>query len=132
MPAGRMLRGLFLFGKCLFDKCNKLGYRLFYEATEKGLAGSIMFGKNNSSDKNKAEVDRFSKLATMIQIRQEVLEVKERLMASEIQVVREAEKDDETQDIMAYQQHEAAKKDFGYLLALIEMAIYYEGKGTVH
>jgi len=70
----------------------------------------------------------------MIQIRQEALGIKDRLMASEIEVVRGAEKDlehllacfyDENQGMMAHQQHDAANKDLGYLLALIEMAIAY-------
>ena len=93
-----------------------------------------MSGKSSLGDKNKAEVDRFSKLTKMIQIQQEALDVKDRLMASEIEVVRKAEKDlehllarfsDENQDMMALEQYEAAKKDFGYFLTLIETAIGY-------
>lgn len=55
-------------------------------------------------------------------------------MGSGIEVIRAAEKDleqllkrfyGENQDMMALQQYEAAKKDFGYFLTLIETAIEY-------
>ena len=50
-------------------------------------------------------------------------------MASEIEVVKGGGKDlehllarfyDENQDMMAHQQHDVAKKDLGYLLALLD------------
>ena len=98
-----------------------------------------MSGKNSSSERNKAEAERSSKLNKMIQMRQEALEIKDRLMSSNITIVEGAEKDlerlqdqffDESQDMMAPEQYEAAKDDFGYFLMLIEMAIaYYVPKG---
>ena len=74
------------------------------------------------------------KLDKLIQIRQETMDIQNRLMSSDIEVVKVAEKGlerlleqfyDENKDMMAPQQHEAAKKDFGYFLTLIEMAIGY-------
>ena len=94
----------------------------------------MMPGKTNSNDKNKAKMERLSKLDRMIQIRQEALDVKDRLMSADIEIVRTAEKDleqllerfyDENMDMMAPQQYEAARKDFGYFLTLVEMAIGY-------
>ena len=72
--------------------------------------------------------------------------VEVRLMASDINVVRVAEKDleqllerfyNENLDMIVPQQYEAAKKDFGYFLVLIEMAVGYYNQegydiGTVH
>ena len=105
-----------------------------------------MSGENNSSDRNKAEVERLTKLNKIIQIRQEVLDIRNGLMCSDIEVITAAEKDleqllerfyDENQDMMARQQFDAAKKDLGYFLVLIEMAIGYYNRegydiGTVH
>ncbi len=74
------------------------------------------------------------KLDKLIQIRQETMDIQNRLMSSDIEVVKVAKKGlerlleqfyDENKDMMAPQQHEAAKKDFGYFLTLIEMAIGY-------
>lgn len=75
----------------------------------------------------------------MIPIREEAMDIQDRLMSSDVAVVREAEKDlerfmekfyDENKDMMAPQQHETAKKDFGYFIALIETAIgYYSSEG---
>jgi hypothetical protein len=67
-------------------------------------------------------------------------------MDSDINVVSGAERDleqlldrfyDENQDMIAPQQYEAAKKDFGYFLVLIEMAVGFYGPrdhdiGAVH
>ena len=105
-----------------------------------------MSGKSSLGDKNRAEIERLSKLNVMLEIRRQALDIQVRLMGSDIHVVRVAEKgleqlldrfSDENQDMMAYQQHDAAKKDFGYFLTLIEMAIaYYEPEdrdmGTLH
>ena len=105
-----------------------------------------MSGKNNLSDRNKAEAERLSKLNKIIQMRQEALDIRDRLMAPDIEVVKAAEKGleqllerfyDENNDMMPPQQYEAAKKDFGYFLTLIEMAIgYYRPEdydvGAVH
>jgi hypothetical protein len=83
---------------------------------------------------NEVEKERQAKLNMLLQIRQEAMEVQDRLMSSDIEVVRMAEKDlerlleqfyDENQNMMAPQQYEAAKKDFGYFVTLIEMAIGY-------
>jgi hypothetical protein len=52
-----------------------------------------MSGKNSSSERNKAEAERSSKLNKMIQMRQEALEIKDRLMSSNIRIVEGAEKD---------------------------------------
>lgn len=93
-----------------------------------------MSGKNSLSDAN--ETERLSKLNIMMQIRQEALDINDRLMASDIEVVRAAEKDlqqlidgfyKENKDMMAPQQYEAAKKDFGYFLVLVEMAVAHYG-----
>ena len=79
-------------------------------------------------------------------MRQEALAIQDRLMDSNIEVVKAAEKGlerlqeqffDENQDMMAPQQHEVARKDFGYFLTLVEMAIAYYGiegydKDTTH
>ena len=95
-----------------------------------------MSGKNNSSDGNKAEIDRLSKLNVMVEIRRMALDIQVRLMDSDINVVTDAERDleqllewfdNENQDAMAPQQYNAAKNDFGYFLQLIEMAIVYYG-----
>ena len=86
------------------------------------------------SASNKAEKERQLKLNKLMHIRREALELRERLMSSNIEVVSMAERDlerlveqfyDDNKDMMAPQQHEAAKKDFGYFLSLIEMAIGY-------
>ena len=85
----------------------------------------------------------------MLEIRQQALDIQVRLMDSDdsdIDVVSGAERDleqllnrfyDENQDMIAPQQYEAAKSDFGYFLMLIEMAIGYYNQegydmGTVH
>ena len=105
-----------------------------------------MSGKNDSSSTDKAKAERLSKLNKMIQIRQEALDIQVRLMDSDINVVSGAEKDleqlferfyDENQDMIAPQQYEAARKDSGYFLTLIEMAVGYYNRegddiGTVH
>lgn len=70
----------------------------------------------------------------MIQMREKALEIQDRLMSSDIEVIRVAEKDlerlleafyDEKNYMLAPQQYETAKRDFGYFLTLIEMAIGY-------
>jgi len=85
-------------------------------------------------DSQKAEKERLLKLNTMTQIRQEALDIRDRLMGSDIGVITEAEKDlerlleqfyTENKDVMAPQQYEAARKDFGYFLTLVEMAVGY-------
>ena len=105
-----------------------------------------MSGKNNSSDREKAEAERLSKLNVVMEMRRLALDIQVRLMDSDINVVSGAERDleqllerfyDENQDMMARQQFEAAKKDFGYFQVLIEMAIGYYNRegydtGTVH
>jgi hypothetical protein len=62
------------------------------------------------------------------------MDIQNRLMSSDIEVVKVAEKDlerlleefyNENKENMAPQQYEAAKKDFGYFIVLIEMAIGY-------
>ena len=82
----------------------------------------------------------------MLEIRRQALDIEVRLMDSDINVVSGAERDleqllewfyDENLDMMAPQQYEAAKKDFGYFLVLIETAIGFYGPGdydigTVH
>ena len=99
-----------------------------------------MRGKDNSNDKNKSEVEKLSKLNRMIQIRQEALDIRDRLMGSDIEVVTAAEKDleqllerfyEENRDVMPPQQYEAARKDFGYFLTLIEMAVGYYKPGAM-
>jgi hypothetical protein len=74
------------------------------------------------------------KQTKMIQMRQKAMEIQDRLMSSDIEVARAAEKDlerlleaycNENKDMLAPQQHETAKRDFGYFLSLIEMAIGY-------
>ena len=93
-----------------------------------------MSGKNSSNGRSRAETEPSSKLNKMIQMRQEALEIKDRLMSSNISIVEGAEKDlerlqdrffDESQDMMAPEQYEVAKDDFGYFLMLIEMAVAY-------
>ena len=88
---------------------------------------------------NEAEKERQAKLNKLIQMRQEALEIRDRLMSSDIEVVKLAEKDlerhleqfyDHNKDMMAAQQYEAAKKDFGYFVTLIEMAIGYYAPAT--
>jgi hypothetical protein len=83
---------------------------------------------------SEGEKERQAKLNKLIRIRQEALEIQDRLMSSDIEVVKVAERDlerlleqfyDENKDMMAPQQHKAAKKDFGYFVTLIEMAIGY-------
>ena len=105
-----------------------------------------MSGKNSSNESSKAEIERLSKLSKVLQMRQEVLDIQDRLMDSDIEVVEAAEKDlerlqeqffDENQDMMAPEQHEVARNDFGYFLTLVEMAIAHYGleghdKDTVH
>jgi hypothetical protein len=105
-----------------------------------------MSGKNNSGENNKAEIERLSKLSKLLQMRQEILDIQDRLMDSDIGIVEAAEKDlerlreqffDENQDMMAPEQHEVAKDDFGYFLTLVEVAIAYYGlegydKDTTH
>ena len=85
-------------------------------------------------DSQKAEKERLLKLNSMTQIRQEALDIRDRLMGSDIGVITEAEKDlerlleqfyTENKDVMAPQQYEAARKDFGYFLTLVEMAVGY-------
>lgn len=62
------------------------------------------------------------------------MEIQDRLRSSDIEVVKVDEKDlerlleafyDENKDMLAPQEHETAKKDFGCFLTLIEMAIGY-------
>jgi hypothetical protein len=93
-----------------------------------------MSGKDNSSEQYEAEIERLSKLNVMVEIRRMALDVQVRLMDSDINVVTDAEKDleqlldwfyNESQDMIAPQQYNAAKNDFGYFLQLIEMAIGY-------
>jgi hypothetical protein len=105
-----------------------------------------MSGKNSSNEKNKGEIERLSKLSKLIQMRQEILDIQDRLMDSDIEVVEAAEKDlerlreqffHENKDMMAPEQHEVAREDFGYFLTLVEMAIAYYGlegydKDTTH
>jgi hypothetical protein len=86
---------------------------------------------NNSQE---GERERLSSLKKMLQIRQEALDIRDRLMGSQIEVITRAEKDlerllerfyAENKDLMPPQQYEAAKKDFGYFLTLVEMAVAY-------
>ena len=105
-----------------------------------------MCGKKNLGDEKRAEIERLSKLNVMLEIRQQALDIQVRLMDSDIDVVRVAAKDleqllewfyDENLDMIAPQQYEAAKKDFGYFLVLIETAVeYYDQEsydiGTVY
>ena len=81
-----------------------------------------------------SEKERLLKLNTMTQIREEALNIRDRLMGSKIEVIETAEKDlerllerfyGENKDMMAPQQYEAARKDFGYFLTLVEMAVGY-------
>ena len=97
-----------------------------------------MSGKSNLDDKNRAETERLLKLNVMLEIRRLALDIQVGLMDSDINVVSGAERDmqqlldrfyDENQDMIAPQQYEAAKKDFGYFLVLIEMAIGFYGPG---
>ncbi len=105
-----------------------------------------MSGKNSSNERSKDEIERLSKLSKLIQMRQEIIDIQDRLMSSDIGVVEAAEKDleslreqlfDESQDMMAPEQHEVARNDFGYFLTLVEMALAYYGlegydKDTTH
>lgn len=68
---------------------------------------------------------RIMKQARMIQIRQKAVEIQDRRMSSDIEVVKVAENDlerlleafcDENEAMLTPQQHETAKKDFGYFL----------------
>jgi hypothetical protein len=77
---------------------------------------------------------RIMKQAKLIQMRQKAMKIQDRLMSSDIEVVKTAEKDlerlleafyNENKDMLVPQQYETAKKDFGYFLTLIEMAIGY-------
>jgi hypothetical protein len=95
-----------------------------------------MSGKNSSNERSKDEIERLSKLSKLIQMRQEILDIQDRLMDSDIGIVRAAEKDlerlreqffHENKDMMAPEQYEVAREDFGYFLALVEMAIAYYG-----
>lgn len=95
-----------------------------------------MSGENTLGDKNRAEVERLSKLNVMLEIRRQALDIQVRLMDSDIHVVRVAEKDldqllewfyDENQDMVPPEQYNAARNDLGYFLILIEMAISYYG-----
>ncbi len=52
-----------------------------------------MRNNNSSSERNEAEAHRLSKLNRMLQMRQEALDIQDRLMDSDIQVIRGAEKD---------------------------------------
>jgi hypothetical protein len=97
-------------------------------------------------EKKEAEIERLSKLGKLLQMRQQVLDIQDRLMDSDIEVVEVAEKDlerlreqffHENKDMMASEQHEVAREDFGYFLTLVEMAIAYYGlegydKDTTH
>jgi hypothetical protein len=105
-----------------------------------------MSGNDSLNERSRAEIGRLSKLGELIQTRQEILDIRDRLMDSDIEVVGAAEKDlqrireqffDENKDMMAPEQHEVARNDFGYFLTLIEMAIAHYGlegydKDTVH
>jgi hypothetical protein len=81
-----------------------------------------------------AEKERVLKAKTMLEIMEEALDLQDRLMDSDISVVRAAEQDleklidrfyHENRDMMAPKQYEAAKKDFEYFTTLIEMALEY-------
>ena len=85
-------------------------------------------------ENTEADIERHEKIERLIQVRQHALEIQDRLMAADIAVVKSAEKDlerlrdqfyDENQNMMTPHQHEAAKKDFGYFLTMVEMAIGY-------
>jgi len=86
------------------------------------------------SARNEPEKERVLKARTMLKIMEEALDLQDRLMDSDISVVRAAEQDleklvdrfyHENQDVMAPGQYEAAKKDFEYFTTLIEMALEY-------
>jgi hypothetical protein len=91
------------------------------------------------AERNEDEKERLAKLNRLSQMWQEAMDIRDRLMSSDTEAVKVAEKDmerlleqfyEENKDMMAPQQHEAAKKEFGYLVALIEMAIgHYSPKG---
>jgi hypothetical protein len=98
-----------------------------------------MSGKSSSNEKNDLDIERLTKLEKLIQMRQDALKINDRLMGSDIDAVVTAEKDlaklrdqffDENQDMMTPQQHESAKKDFGYFLTLLELAIGYHMPAT--
>jgi hypothetical protein len=48
------------------------------------MTGSSMSGKKSLRDKNKAEVERLSKLNVMLEIRRQALDIQVRLMDSDI------------------------------------------------
>jgi len=83
---------------------------------------------------HEAEKPRVLKAKTMLEIMEEALDLQDRLMNSDVKVVRAAEQDleklidrfyYENRDMMVPQQYEAAKKDFEYFTTLIEMALEY-------
>lgn len=91
------------------------------------------------STHNETEKERQEKLNRLSEIWQEAMDLRDRLMSSDAEVVSKAEKNverlleqfyDENKDMMAPQKYEAAKKEFSYFVGLIEMAIgYYSPKG---
>ena len=98
-----------------------------------------MSGKNTSSERSEIDIERLTKLEKLIQMRQDALKINDRLMEPDIDAVVTAEKDlaklrdqsfGENQDMMTPQQHESAKKDFGYFLTLLELAIGYHMPAT--
>jgi hypothetical protein len=105
-----------------------------------------MCGKGNSNDTNKTKAELPSKLEKAIQTRRQLLDIQNRLMGSDVSIIKAAERDlerlqeqffEENQDLMRPEQHDAARKDFGYFVMLVEMAIGYYGiegyeKDTVH
>jgi len=91
------------------------------------------------STRNETEKERQEKLNRLSEIWQEAMDLRDRLVSSDAEVVSKAEKNverlleqfyDENKDIMAPQKYEAAKKEFAYFVSLIEMAIgYYSPNG---
>jgi hypothetical protein len=89
--------------------------------------------------RNETEQERQEKLNELSEIWREAMDIRDTLMSSDKEVVKVAEKNSErlleqfydaNKDMMAPQQYEAAKKEFAYFVALIEMAIgYYSPKG---
>ena len=97
--------------------------------------GKVQFlGTKQDLKATQVNQDRQATLNKLLQIRQQAFEIRDQLMSSDIEVVKVAEKDlerllgqfyDDNRDTLAPQQYETAKNDFGYFLALIEMAIGY-------
>ena len=79
------------------------------------------------------------KMNRVKQIQQEARDLERRLMSSDTEVVKAAFEEygqlvdlfyQENEDILSSHQYEAAKEDFGYFAALVELALnYYRQEG---